>query len=165
MKSTFEMLNEGDYLESPGMYMEDFKVGDVIRHWPGRTILETDNTWLTLLSMNHHPLHFDQSYAEKTEFGKILVNSVVTFSIINGMSVQTMSFRTIANLGWDNVRLVAPVFVGDTLYAKSKVLSIRPSKSRPGQGIATIETQGFKADGTVVINYQRSFIVPSRDSI
>ncbi|WP_339070866.1 MaoC family dehydratase [Pseudomonas idahonensis] len=165
MISTLQRLDNGEYLESPGMFFEDFKPGDVIRHWPGRTVLETDNTWLTLLSMNHHPLHFDQEYAKDTEFGKVLVNSVVTFAIINGMSVQTMSFRTLANLGWDQVRLSAPVFIGDTLYAKSKVLAIRPSRSRPGQGIATIETEGFKADGSVVLSYQRSFLVPRREPL
>lgn len=164
MISTLQRLENGEYLESPGMFFEDFTPGDVIRHWPGRTVLETDNTWLTLLSMNQHPLHFDQEYAKDTEFGKVLVNSVVTFAIINGMSVQTMSFRTIANLGWDKVRLSAPVYIGDTLYAKSTVLAIRSSMSRPGQGIATIETEGFKADGTVVLSYQRSFLVPRRSS-
>lgn len=162
---TLQQLENGEYLESPGMFFEDFTPGDVIRHWPGRTVLETDNTWLTLLSMNQHPLHFDQEYAKNTEFGKVLVNSVVTFAIINGMSVQTMSFRTIANLGWDKVRLSAPVYIGDTLYAKSAVLTIRPSRSRPGQGVATIETEGFKVDGTVVLSYQRSFLVPRRSAL
>src|SRR5437899_9744675 len=100
--------------------------------------------------MNQNPLHIDTEYARDYKFGKVLVNSVVTFAIINGMSVQTMSFRTIANLGWDQVRLSGPVYIGDTLYAKSKVLAIRPSRSRPEQGIATIETEGFKADDSVV---------------
>ena len=113
------------YRESYGRYLEDFKVGDVYEHRPGRTVSETDNTWFTLLTMNQHPLHFDAEYAAKSEFGKPLVNSCLTLSIVAGMSVSDVSQKTIANLGWDNVRMPAPVFNGDTLYAESEVLSIR----------------------------------------
>ncbi len=150
------------YRESYGRYLEDFKVGDVYEHRPGRTVSEADNTWFTLLTMNQHPLHFDAEYAAKSEFGKPLVNSCLTLSIVAGMSVSDVSQKTIANLGWDTVRMPAPVFNGDTLYAESEVLAIRESKSRPTQGIVTIKTIGKKADGTIVISFERSMLIPKR---
>jgi len=150
------------YRESFGRCLEDFKVGDVYEHRPGRTISETDNTWFTLLTMNTHPVHFDAAYAAKTEFGRPLVNSCLTLSIVAGMSVSDLSQKAIANLGWDKIRLTAPVFAGDTLYAESEVLEMRESKSRPTQGVVTVRTTGKKADGTVFMTYERSFLVPKR---
>jgi acyl dehydratase len=150
------------YRESFGRYLEDFNVGDVYEHRPGRTISEADNTWFTLLTMNTHPLHFDAAYAAKTEFGRPLVNSCLTLSIVAGMSVSDLSQKAIANLGWDKVRLTAPVFAGDTIYADSEVLEVRESKSRPNQGVVMVRTTGRKADGTVFLTYERSFLVPTR---
>ena len=150
------------YRESYGRYLEDFVVGDVYEHRPGRTISETDNTWFTLLTMNQHPLHFDREYGEKSEFGQILVNSALTVAIITGMSVSDISQKTVANLGWDEVRLTAPVFIGDTLYAESEVLSIRASKSRPNQGIVTVRTIGKNQSGVQVISFKRSMLIPAR---
>ncbi len=150
------------YRESYGRYLEDFAVGDVYEHRPGRTITESDNTWFTLLTMNQHPLHFDAEYAAKSEFGKPLVNSCLTLSIVAGMSVSDVSQKTVANLGWDKIRLTAPVFVGDTLYAESEVLAKRASKSRPNQGIVTIRTTGKKQDGSVFMSYERSMLIPMR---
>ncbi len=155
-------VGEQRYRESYGRYLEEFKEGDVYEHRPGRSITETDNTWFTLLTMNQHPLHFDREYGEKSEFGQVLVNSCLTISIVTGMSVSDISQKTVANLGWDKVRLTGPVFVGDTLYAESKVLSIRESKSRPNQGIVTVETTGKKQDGTQVISFERSMLIPKR---
>ena len=145
-----------------GRYYEDFGVGDVYRHWPGRTIGEADNTWFTLLTMNQHPVHFDAEYAAKSEFGRLLVNSCLTLSIVTGMSVADVSQRAIANLGWTDIKLPAPVFVGDTLYAESEVLAKRESKSRPNAGIVTVRTTGKKADETVVMTYERTILVPKR---
>ncbi len=150
------------YRESFGRHFEDFKVGDVYEHRPGRTISETDNTWFTLLTMNTHPLHFDAAYAAKTEFGRPLVNSALTLAIVAGMSVSDLSQKAIANLGWNDIRLTAPVFAGDTVYAESEVLSKRESKSRPNQGIVTFRTTGAKADGTVFMTYERTILVPKR---
>ena len=150
------------YRESFGRYFEDFRVGDVYEHRPGRTISEADNTWFTLLTMNTHPVHFDAAYAAKTEFGRPLVNSCLTLSIVAGMSVSDLSQKAVANLGWDKVRLTAPVFAGDTVYADSEVLDVRASSSRPTQGIITVRTTGKKADGTVFMTYERSFLVPKR---
>ena len=150
------------FRESYGRYLEDFKVGDVYEHRPGRSITETDNTWFTLLTMNQHPLHFDREYGAKTEFGQVVVNSCLTISLVTGMSVSDISQKTIANLGWDKVRLTGPVFVGDTLYAESTVLSIRESASRPNQGIVTVESRGIKQDGQQVISFERSMLIPKR---
>ena len=155
-----KQVEPGRYRESYGRYYEDFNVGDIYEHRPGRTITEVDNTWFTLLTMNTHPLHFDAHYAKKTEFGRPLVNSALTLSIVAGMSVSDLSQKAIANLGWENIKLPAPVFAGDTLYAESEVLAKRESKSRPTQGIVSARTTGANSDGIVVITYDRSFLVP-----
>ena len=150
------------YRESYGRYLEDFQVGDVYEHRPGRTITEADNTWFTLLTMNQHPLHFDREYGAKSEFGQMLVNSCLTLAIVTGMSVADVSQKTVANLGWREVKLVGPVFVGDTLYAESEVLAVRESKSKPNQGIVTVGTTGLKKGGEAVISFQRSMLIPKR---
>jgi len=112
--------------------------------------------------MNQHPLHFDKEYGAKSEFGQVLVNSCLTLSLVTGMSVSDVSQKTVANLGWNNVKLTAPVFIGDTIYAESEVLSIRESKSRPTQGIVNIRSIGKKQDGTVVISFERAMLIPKR---
>lgn len=155
-------VGPGRYRESFGRYLEDFTVGDVYEHRPGRSITETDNTWFTLVTMNQNPLHFDKEYAAKSEFGKPLVNSCLTLSIVVGMSVSDLSQKAIANLGWDKIQLTAPVFVGDTIYAESEVLAVRDSKSRPDRGIVTVRTTGKKADGTVFMTYERTMMIPKR---
>ena len=150
------------YRESAGRYYEEFEVGDVYEHRPGRTLSEADNTWFTLLTMNQHPLHFDAAYGAATEFKRPLVNSCLTLAVVTGMSVADVSQKTVANLGWDKVRLTAPVFAGDTIYAESEVLAVRESKSRPTQGIVTVRTTGKKADGTEFMSFERSVLVPKR---
>ena len=160
MVAEAKRVGDKRFRESYGRYFEDFEIGDVYEHRPGRTITETDNTWFTLLTMNQHPLHFDKEYGSKTEFGKVLVNSCLTISLVTGMSVSDISQKTIANLGWDKVRLSGPVFVGDTLYAESQVLSKRESNSRPNQGIVSVETKGIKQDKSVVISFERSMLIP-----
>ena len=152
----------GRYREDIGRYFEDFVVGDVYEHRPGRTISEADNSWFTLLTMNTHPLHFDAAYAAKSEFGKPLVNSALTLSIVAGMSVSDTSQKAIANLGWTDIKLTAPVFHGDTIYAESEVLHKRLSKSRLTQGVVSIRTTGTKEDGTVFMSYERTMLVPKR---
>jgi len=152
----------GRWRASAGRYFEDFTVGEVYEHRPGRTISEADNTWFTLLTMNQHPLHFDAAYAAKSEFGRPVVNSCLTLSIVAGMSVADISQKAIANLGWDAIKLTAPVFVGDTIYAESEVLAKRESRSRPTQGVVTVRTTGKKADGTVFMAYERTVLVPKQ---
>ncbi len=150
------------YRQDIGRTYDDFAVGDVYEHRPGRTITDADNVWFTLLTMNQHPLHFDAAYAAESEFKKPLVNSCLTLAIVTGMSVSDVSQKAIANLGWDKVRLLAPVFVGDTLYAESEVLAKRASKSRPDQGLVTVKTRGVKADGTVFMEFDRTVLVPRK---
>lgn len=146
----------------PGRSFEDFVVGDVYRHHPGRTISEADNTSFSLLTMNQNPLHIDAAYSAQTEFGQPLVNSCLTLAVLVGLSVNDVSYRTVANLGWNDIRLTAPVFAGDTIYAESEVIAKRESKSRPTQGIVTIRTTGSKADGTRFMSFERTILVPKR---
>jgi itaconyl-CoA hydratase len=152
----------GRFRQDLGRTYEDFEVGHVYEHRPGRTITEADNVWFTLLTMNQHPLHFDAAYAAGTEFKQPLVNSCLTLSMVTGMSVADVSAKAIANLGWSKVELTAPVFVGDTIYADSEVLSKRLSHSRSGQGVVTVRTRGLKSDGTVFLVFERSVLVPTR---
>ena len=155
-------MEERKITEQSGRHYEQFEVGETYSHRPGRTITETDNTWFTLLTMNTHPLHFDKEYAKKSEFGQILVNSAFTVSLIVGMSVRDVSQNAIANLGWKEIRLPSPVFVGDTLYAKSTVLEKRESKSRPTAGIVKVSTLGEKSDGTLVCDFERTMLIPKQ---
>jgi itaconyl-CoA hydratase len=112
--------------------------------------------------MNTHPLHFDEEYAKASEFGRCLVASPLTVAILVGMSVTDVSQKAIANLGWTDIKLTAPVHPGDTVYAESEVLDKRESKSRPTQGIVTVRTIGKKADGTVFMTFVRSVLIPKQ---
>jgi len=150
------------YRESFGRYYEDFVVGDTYEHRPGRTVSETDNTWFTLLTMNTHPLHFDAEYGKASEFGRCIVASPLTLAILVGMSVTDVSQKAIANLGWRDIRMTAPVFAGDTLYAESSVLEKRESKSRPMAGLVTVRTTGKNQHGTVVCDFERTILVAKR---
>jgi itaconyl-CoA hydratase len=150
------------FRESFGRYFEDFEVGDVYEHRPGRTITETDNTWFTLLTMNTHPLHFDREYAKASEFGRTLVASPLTVALMVGMSVSDVSQKAIANLGWRDIRLTHPVYPGDTLYAESEVLEKRESKSRPEAGVVTVRTAGRNQEGVVVCTFDRTILVAKR---
>jgi itaconyl-CoA hydratase len=147
---------------SYGRYLEEFHVGDIYEHRPGRTITEADNIHFSLLTMNFHPMHCDAAYAAKSEFGRLLVNSGLTVAVVLGLSVNDVSGKAIANLGWKEIRLTAPVFCGDTIYAESEVLEKRESKSRPGQGIVTVQTRAFKQDGTPIMDFVRSALIPKR---
>jgi len=147
-----------------GRLYEDFEVGDVYEHPLGRTVLAADNSWFTLLTMNTNPIHFDANYASKTEFGKPLVDSCLTLAIVTGESVTDISQNAAANLGWDEIRLPNPVFEGDTIYAKSEVLSKRESKSRSNVGIVSVKTTGLNQHGSVVIEFKRTFMVYKRDA-
>ena len=162
MVAKSQSVGPSRYRESFGRCYEDFAVGDVYEHRPGRTITETDNTWFTLLTMNTHPLHFDTAYGARTEFGRPIVNSCLTLSIVVGMSVSDVSQKAIGNLGWNDIRLTAPVFAGDTIYAESEVIAKRESASRPTQGIVTVRTTGKKADGTTFMTFERTVLVPKR---
>jgi itaconyl-CoA hydratase len=147
------------FRENYGRYYEEFIVGDVYEHRPGRTITDYDNVSFTLLTMNTHPAHFDYNFASKTEFGKPLVCSPLTVALMVGMSVSDVSQKAVANLGWSDIRLTAPLFPGDTLYAESEVMGKRESKSRPEQGIVTVKTIGKNQDGTIVCTFERQMLI------
>lgn len=153
---------EQRYKDAGGRYLEDFTVGDVYHHSPGRTVTEYDNASFTLLTMNTHPLHFDDEYAARTEFGKPLVASPLTVAIVLGMTVSDVSQKAIANLGWKEIKLTAPVFHGDTLYASTEVIDKRESKSRPNAGVVYVLTEGVNQHGTVVCTFERQMLVPRR---
>lgn len=158
-KQFFKQIGENRYRETQGLYFEEFNVGDIFEHRPGRTLTDVDNIWFTLLTMNTQQVHFDQAYASKTEWKKLLVDSTFTLALVTGMSVKSMTGKVVANLGWDNIKLPNPVFAGDTIYAESTVLEKRESKSRPTQGIVKILTKGFNQDHKEVISFERIFLV------
>ncbi len=162
MRQSVVEVAPGRFREVQGRYFEDFEVGHIYEHRPGRTITDADNVWFTLLTMNTHPAHFDYEFAKKTEFGKPLVVSPLTIALMTGMSVSDTSAKAIANLGWDEVRMTAPLFVGDTLTCESEVLEKRESKSRPDQGIVTFKTTAHNQDGVVVSHYKRTVLVWKR---
>lgn len=150
------------YRETFGRYFEDFTVGDVYEHRPGKTVTEYDNHLFTLLTLNTHPIHFDAEYANASEFKRNLVVSTYTLALLIGMSVTDCSQKAIANLGMDQVKFTTPVFAGDTLYAESEVLAKRESSSRPGQGIVTIRTIGKNQRGEMVATFERNMLIPGR---
>ena len=144
-----------------GRCYEDLEVGAVIRHSLGRTVTQTDNAWFTLLTVNTNPIHFDEMYAARTEFKRPLVNSTFTLALVTGLSVSDVSLNAI-NLGWDEVRLPAPLFEGDTVYAQSEVIEARPTASRPAMGIVKLKTTGVNQEGVTVIEFLRTIMVYRR---
>ena len=145
-----------------GRCYEDFTVGDVYKHWPGKTILDADNHLFTLLTLNTNPIHFDEVYAAESQWGKTLVNSLYTLGLVTGMSVRDVSQYAIANLGFQDVRFTKPVYAGDTLYAESTVLEKRPSNSQAGCGIVSVETRGINQRGENVLTLRRQIMVRFR---
>jgi itaconyl-CoA hydratase len=145
-----------------GRFFEDMEVGDVYRSRLGRTIQETDNTWFTLLTCNTNQVHFNAAFAEKTHFGRPLVNSCLTLSIVVGLTVADTSENAMANLAWDSIKLPNPVYAGDTLWAESEVLEKRESATRPNVGIVGIRSRGINQRGEVVCEYRRTFMVYRR---
>ena len=147
-----------------GRFYEDFAVGDTFRSRLGRTITETDNIWFTCLTMNTNQIHFNVPYAERTQFGKPLVNSALTLALITGMTVPDTSENAAANLAWTDIKLPKPVFVGDTLWAESEILDLRESKSNPSVGIVSMRCRGINQRREVVIEFKRTFMVYKRDA-
>ena len=158
----YKSVGERRYRETSGLYWEDFDPGDVFEHRPGRTVLDTDNVYFTLLTLNVQQVHFDAAYAARTEWKKLLVDSTFTLALLTGMSVRTVSAKVVANLGWDKVKATHPVYAGDTLYAESTVLNKRESRSRPTQGIVTVATRGINQDGVEVMSFERTMLVYRR---
>jgi acyl dehydratase len=149
-------------IEAMSRSYEELLVGAVYRSRHGRTVLEADNVWFTLLTLNTNPIHFDAAYAATTEWGRPLVDSTFTLALVTGLSVSDVSERGV-NLGWREVRLPAPVFAGDTIRAETEVLEKRESKSRPGRGIVTVRTKGLNQRDEVVIEFERTIMLPLED--
>ena len=146
-----------------GRFFEDFEVGDVYEHPLGRTVTTTDNMWFTLLTQNTALIHVDHAYAAETEFDRPLVDSTFTVALVTGQSVTDVSQNVLANLGWDGIRLPAPVFEGDTIYSQSEVLEKRDPRSRPNVGVVKVRTTGYNQDGKIVITFLRTIMVYRRD--
>jgi acyl dehydratase len=143
----------------PGKYFEDLEVGQVIQHSQGRTITEMDNTLFCALTMNTQPLHINEDFASKTEFGQRIVNGIFTLGLVVGLTVSELTEGTIvANLGYENVVHPNPVFHGDTIYVTTEVLEKKPSRSKPDRGIVKLKHTGHKPDGTVVVEVIRTVL-------
>ena len=155
-------VSPGRFRETFGRSFEDFVVGHIYEHRPGRTITDADNVQFTLLTMNTHPMHFDEEYAKHSEFGRCIVCSPLTVALMVGMSVTDVSQKAIANLGWTDIKLTHPLFAGDTLYAESEVLDKRDSRSRPGAGIVSVKTVGLNQDGVRVCEFNRTMLIMKR---
>ena len=145
-----------------GRYLEDFTAGETIKHWPGRTIRDFDDTWFTLMTMNTNPLHFDEHYASQSQHGRCLVNGVLVFAIAVGMSVADMSLNAIANLEYEAVKHLAPTFHGDTLYSESRVLEKTESKSKPDRGVLYVETRCWNQRDETVLTLRRRILMAKR---
>ncbi|SED55813.1 MaoC family dehydratase [Rhodococcus koreensis] len=146
-----------------GRYFEDFEVGAIYRHWPGKTVTEYDDHLFCLLTMNHHPLHINSHFAEETtEFGRNVVVGNYVYSLLLGMSVQDVSGKAIANLEIESLRHVKPTFHGDTIYGETEVLDVTPSKSKSDRGVVYVETRGYKQDGQIVCIFRRKVLVPKQ---
>ena len=146
-----------------GLYYEDFVEGDVIEHVLSKTIFESDNNLFSLLTMNHHPVHTNLDYAMKNQHGQILVVGTLVFSIVVGMTVPDISGKAIANLGYEDIRHLSPVFLNDTLYAKTRILSKRDSKSKPDRGVVYVETIGYNQNKVNVISFRRNVLIKKRE--
>ncbi len=146
-----------------GLYYEDFVEGEEIVHALSKTIFESDNNLFSLLTMNHHPVHTNLDYAQKNQHGKILVVGTLVFSIVVGMTVPDISGKAIANLGYEDVKHLAPVFINDTLYAKTKILSKRESKNKTDRGIVYVETIGYNQNGQNVISFRRNVLIKKKN--
>jgi acyl dehydratase len=154
------MQNKNAEHSNFGKNYDSFEVGDTIKHWPGKTITESDNNLFSLLTMNHHPVHLDQNFAQNQEHGERLVVGSLVFSVVVGMSVSDISGKAIANLGYDKVRHENPVFIGDTIYAETEILNKRISNSNPDRGIVHVRTRAYNQDEEVVLTLERNILVP-----
>jgi acyl dehydratase len=146
-----------------GRYLEDFEVGAVYKHWPAKTVTEADDHLFCLLTMNHHPLHINDVYAAESQQGRNVVVGPLVYSLALGMSVADVSGKAIANLATEELSHPAPVFHGDTLFAESEVLDVRPSQSKGDRGVVKVHTRVYKQDGTLVAEFKRAVLVPRRE--
>jgi acyl dehydratase len=145
-----------------GKYFEELKEGQTFEHWPGRTITEYDDTWFSLMSMNQHPLHIDEHYAASTQHGRRLVEGPLVISLVIGISQADIGGKALRTLEYSAVRHFDPVFHGDTIYARSKV--VEKQELPDGSGVVKVESEGFNQSGKVVVSLERRIVIPCRPS-
>lgn len=145
-----------------GLYFEDFVVGEEIAHSLSKTVFESDNNLFSLLTMNYHPVHTNVDYAERNQHGKILVVGTLVFSLVVGMTVPDISGKAIANLGYEEVRHLKPVFINDTLYAKTRILGKRESKTKKDRGLVSVETIAYNQNGEEVLSFKRTVLIKKK---
>ncbi len=146
-----------------GRYLEEFTVGDVYKHWPGKTITQAEDILFCAITQNQHPLHSDDNYAAAaTPHGKAMVVGNLVYSIVLGQSVPDVSGRAIANLEIESLKHANPTFHGDTIYSETEVLEVRESSSKPDRGIVKVRTIGYKQDGTIVCEFTRKVLIPKK---
>ena len=146
-----------------GLYFEEFEEGAEIKHALSKTIFESDNNFFSLLTMNHHPVHTNVDYASHNQHEQPLVVGTLVFSLVVGMTVPDISGKAIANLGYVDIKHLAPTFIGDTIYARTRIISKRESKSKPDRGIIYVETTGYNQRGEDIISFRRNVLVKKRD--
>ena len=146
-----------------GNYYEDFEIGAEIKHQLSKTIFESDNNLFSLITMNHHPVHLNADYCKEEKYGKILVVGTLVFSLVVGMTVPDISGKAIANLNYEEISHLAPVFIGDTIYAKTEIIDKRESKSNPAAGIVYVKTIGINQEGKSVISFKRNVLIKKQE--
>jgi acyl dehydratase len=151
---------EHDMRRHFGGYYEDFHVGEIYRHWPGKTIFESDNNLFCLLTMNHHPVHLDINYCRDQKYGRILVCGPLVISIVIGMTVSDISGMAIANLGYERISHDRPVFINDTLYAVTRIIDKQESKPKSDQGVIYVETKAYNQNKKRILTLRRHVLVP-----
>ena len=151
-----------DGREAFGSWYDDYTVGDVYKHWPGRTVNEYDDTLFSMITMNHAPLHIDEHYMSGSQFGQRLVNGLFVISLVVGMTVREISGKAIANLEYETVKHLGPTFHGDTIYAETEILEKRESKSKNDRGILYVETRAWNQRDETILTLRRRVMIPKR---
>ncbi len=151
-----------DGREAFGSWYEDYQVGDIYKHWPGRTVNEYDDTLFSMITMNHAPLHIDEHYMSGSQFGQRLVNGLFVISLVVGMTVREISGKAIANLEYESVKHLGPTFHGDTIYAETEILEKRESRSKNDRGILYVETRAWNQKDEIILTLRRRVMIPKR---
>lgn len=151
-----------DGREAFGSWYEDYQVGDIYKHWPGRTVNEYDDTLFSMITMNHAPLHIDEHYMSGSQFGQRLVNGLFVISLVVGMTVREISGKAIANLEYESVKHLGPTFHGDTIYAETEILEKRESRSKNDRGILYVETRAWNQNDETILTLRRRVMIPKR---
>ena len=151
-----------DGREAFGSWYDDYTVGDIYKHWPGRTVNEYDDTLFSMITMNHAPLHIDEHYMSSSQFGQRLVNGLFVISLVVGMTVREISGKAIANLEYETIKHLGPTFHGDTIYAETEILEKRESKSKNDRGILYVETRAWNQRDETILTLRRRVMIPKR---